>query len=159
MRKAITTSTTILPIALVVGSVLWILPEAGNLLLWGGWFVALLTTYGWMEMNARMILLRERSRMVSTTVFASLTAIPLLHYAQWESLCLLSRAAPRGIPLLCLRPIEHLQFSTYPTTLATATAAVLLPHPIALTDFRGTFRHRHGDNPPRHHPSTYKYME
>ncbi|MEE0805763.1 MAG: hypothetical protein U0L77_10135 [Prevotellamassilia sp.] len=86
MRKAITTSTTILPIALVVGSVLWILPEAGNLLLWGGWFVALLTTYGWMEMNARLILLRERSRMVSTTVFTSLTAIPLLHYAQWESL-------------------------------------------------------------------------
>ena len=75
------------------------------------------------------------------------------------SLCLLSGTAPRGIPLLCLRPIEHLQLSTYPTTLVTATAAVLLPHPIALTDFRGTFRHRNGDNPPRHHPSTYKYME
>ena len=86
MRKAITTNTMLLPIALVMGSLLWILPEAGNLLLWGGWFVALLTTYGWMEMNARLILLRERSRMVSTTVFASLTAIPLLHYAQWESL-------------------------------------------------------------------------
>lgn len=86
MKKAITTSTTILPIALVVGSVLWILPEAGNLLLWGGWFVAVLTTYGWMEMNARLILLRERSRMVSTTFFASLTAVPLLHSVRWESL-------------------------------------------------------------------------
>ncbi len=86
MKKAITTSTTILPIALVVGSVLWILPEAGNLLLWGGWFVAVLTTYGWMEMNARLILLRERSRMVSTNLFASLTAVPLLHSVRWESL-------------------------------------------------------------------------
>lgn len=79
MRKAITTSTTILPIALVVGSVLWILPEAGNLLLWGGWFVALLTTYVWMETNARQQLIRERSRMVSTTVFVALTSVPLLH--------------------------------------------------------------------------------
>ena len=79
MKKAITTSTTILPIALVVGSVLWILPEAGNLLLWGGWFVALLTTYVWMETNARQQLIRERSRMVSTTVFVALTSVPLLH--------------------------------------------------------------------------------
>ncbi len=79
MKTAITTSTTILPIALVVGSVLWILPEAGNLLLWGGWFVALLTTYVWMETNARLQLIRERSRMVSTTVFVALTSVPLLH--------------------------------------------------------------------------------
>lgn len=86
MKKAITTSTAILPLALGVGSLLWILPEAGNLLLWGGWFVAVLTTYGWMEMNARLILLRERSRMVSTTFFASLTAVPLLHSVRWESL-------------------------------------------------------------------------
>ena len=90
MRKAITTSTTILPIALVVGSVLWILPEAGNLLLWGGWFVALLTTYAWMEMNARMLLLRERSRMVSITFFLSLTAVPLLHETSLKTLLPLS---------------------------------------------------------------------
>lgn len=86
MRKAITTSTTILPIALVVGSLLWILPEAGNLLLWGGWFVALLTTYVWMETNARLQLIRERSRMVSTTVFVALTSVPLLHEFRLASL-------------------------------------------------------------------------
>lgn len=86
MRKAITTSTTILPIALVVGSVLWILPEAGNLLLWGGWFVALLTTYVWMETNARLQLIRERSRMVSTTLFVALTSVPLLHEFRLASL-------------------------------------------------------------------------
>ena len=79
MKKAITTSTAILPLALGVGSLLWILPEAGNLLLWGGWFVALLTTYVWMETNARQQLIRERSRMVSTTVFVALTSVPLLH--------------------------------------------------------------------------------
>ena len=63
MRKAITTNTMLLPIALVMGSLLWILPEAGNLLLWGGWFVGILTAYGWFEMNARLQLLRERSLM------------------------------------------------------------------------------------------------
>lgn len=86
MKKALTTSTTILPIALVVGSLLWILPEAGNLLLWGGWFVALLATYVWMETNSRQLLIRERSRMVSTTFFASLAAVPLLHEFRLASL-------------------------------------------------------------------------
>ena len=86
MRKALTTSTAILPLALGAGSLLWILPEAGNLLLWGGWFVALLTTYVWMETNARQQLIRERSRMVSTTVFASLSAVPLLHEFRLASL-------------------------------------------------------------------------
>ena len=86
MKKAITTSTAILPLALGAGSLLWILPEAGNLLLWGGWFVALLTTYVWMETNARQQLIRERSRMVSTTVFASLSAVPLLHEFRLASL-------------------------------------------------------------------------
>jgi hypothetical protein len=86
MKKAITTSTTILPIALVVGSVLWILPEAGNLLLWGGWFVGILTTYIWMETNARQQLIRERSRMVSTTFFLAIVSVPLLHEFSLASL-------------------------------------------------------------------------
>jgi hypothetical protein len=90
MRKAITTDTTTLPIAIALGSLLWILPEAGNLLLWGGWFVAILTAYAWMEMNARMQLLRERSRMVSITFFISLTAVPLLHNVSLEALLSLS---------------------------------------------------------------------
>ena len=96
MKKAITTNTTILPIVLSVGSLLWILPEAGNLLLWGGWFVAVLTTYGWMEMNARMMLLRERSRMVSTTYFATLVAVPLLHEVGIVSLLPLALLACYG---------------------------------------------------------------
>ena len=86
MRKALTTSTAILPLVLGAGSLIWILPEAGNLLLWGGWFVALLTTYVWMETNARQLLLRERSRMVSTTYFASISAVPLLHEFRLEVL-------------------------------------------------------------------------
>ena len=86
MKKAITTNTTILPLALCAGSLIWILPEAGNFLLWGGWFVALLTTYVWMETNARQQLLRERSRMVSTCFFVALTAVPLLHEFRLASL-------------------------------------------------------------------------
>ena len=86
MRKAITTNTMLLPIALVMGSLLWILPEAGNLLLWGGGFVGILTAYGWFEMNARLQLLRERSQMVSTTFFLTLTCVPLLHEFSLASL-------------------------------------------------------------------------
>lgn len=86
MREAITTSTALLPIALVAGSLLWILPEAGNVLLWGGWFVALVSTYVWMELNARLQLLRVRSRMVSVTYFVCLTIVPMLHEISLSSL-------------------------------------------------------------------------
>ena len=96
MRTTLTTSTFTLPVCIIAGSVLWLLPEVGNPLLWGGWFVAIATTLLWAELTNSETLMRVRSQMISTTFFAGMLLLPDLHmgsYASWLPFTLLGSYA------------------------------------------------------------------
>ncbi|MBO5699737.1 MAG: hypothetical protein J6R79_07045 [Bacteroidaceae bacterium] len=70
------------PLCLILGTALWILPEVGNILLWGGWFVAILIALIWTELNNRLALLRERSQMLGICSFASCLLAPM--FLEWQ---------------------------------------------------------------------------
>lgn len=86
LRQIITTHTFTLPLCLVIGSALWLLPEVGNILLWGGWLVAIVTALFYAELNTKEGLLRKRSQMVSIVCFALLVVCPLWHNGNGTSL-------------------------------------------------------------------------
>lgn len=86
LRQTITTHTFTLPLCLVIGSALWLLPEVGNILLWGGWFVAIVAALCYAELNTKESLLRKRSQMTSTVCFALLAVYPHSHHWNWHSM-------------------------------------------------------------------------
>ncbi len=69
---------------MILGTAIWILPEVGNLLLWGGWFVAILMVLIWTELNNRLSLLRERSQMLGICAFTSSLVMPA--FLEWHTI-------------------------------------------------------------------------
>ncbi len=82
LRYAVTTSPATLPTAAVVGSAVWLLGGIGEGARWGAWLVTLLTMLAVMDWNSRATLIRQRTRMASTSFIALLTAFAFLE--QWD---------------------------------------------------------------------------
>ena len=78
LRYAVTTSPATLPTVAVVGSVVWLGGGLGDGARWGAWLVTLLTMLAVMDWNSRATLIKQRTRMASTTFFALLTAFAFL---------------------------------------------------------------------------------
>ncbi len=86
-------SEATLPVALVLMTLLWVVPQRSfsvSYLL--GWLSTLLTTYFFMETNARNALLRVRSRMISALFVVIIGACIFLHPLSSGSVLLLSMA-------------------------------------------------------------------
>lgn len=81
LRSRLTTSPS-LPLWVALGvSVLWILPDVGNIERWGCLGIALVSTILVMEWNNRVSLLRIRSRMTSSTFLLLFALFPQWHNA------------------------------------------------------------------------------
>ncbi len=78
LRYAITTSPATLPTTANVGSMIWLLGGLGEGMRWAAWFVTLLTMLAIMDWNSRATLIRQRTRMASTSFIALLTALAFL---------------------------------------------------------------------------------
>ena len=101
-RIRFTTGAFTLPIIVGLVTLLWMLPDIGNLYLWLGLATVGLTTFLLAELNNRYALIRIRSRMVSSTFLGLFLACPELH--NWSAAM---------IPMLCL-PLSYFQlFETY----------------------------------------------
>lgn len=90
LRYAVTTSPATLPTAAVMGSLIWLGGGLGEGTRWGAWFVTLLTMFAVMEWNSRATLIRQRTRMASTSFIALLTAFAFLEpwdVSMWAALC------------------------------------------------------------------------
>lgn len=96
LRQRITTSTLLLPFAILLAAVVWCAEDYSDARSWAGFGLCMLTTLALMELNNRNTLLRVRSRMVSTTFLLVATAMPFLHAAGWywlSPLCLVGAFA------------------------------------------------------------------
>lgn len=91
-RNKVSEGWLTLPVVVVVVSLSWVLPDAQNLLLWGGLALAGLMTYILVEWNNSFQLLRVRSQMMGATFLALTAAFPQSHLLVWDLLpvvCLL----------------------------------------------------------------------
>ena len=90
LRYAITTSPATLPTAAVVGSAIWLLGGLGEASRWAAWGITLLTMLAIMDWNSRATLIRQRTRMASTSFIVLLTAFAFLetwHQSMIAALC------------------------------------------------------------------------
>ncbi len=90
LRYAVTTSPATLPVAAVVGSLIWLLGGIGEGSRWAAWLVTLMTMFAVMDWNSRATLIRQRTRMASTTFIVLLTAFAFLepwHPSMIAALC------------------------------------------------------------------------
>lgn len=101
-RNKVSESWLTLPLVAVVVSVFWVLPNARDLLLWGGLALVGLMAYILVEWNNGSQLLRIRSQMISVTFLALMAAFPQGHLLSLESL-----------PSLCLLLSYFILFRAY----------------------------------------------
>lgn len=104
-RNTIVTGSFTLPIMMALTLAVWVLPDAGDWILWAGMLATGLTAYLIMELNNRNALLRVRSRLMSTTYLMLMLACPALH--AWH---------PNMVPVLCYVMSYFLLFSSYQCT-------------------------------------------
>lgn len=78
LRYAVTTSPATLPTATVAGSLIWLFGGFGEGTRWGAWLVTILTMLAIMVWNNRATLIRQGTRMASTSFIMLLTAFAFL---------------------------------------------------------------------------------
>lgn len=84
-RNSVVGSTFTLPVMAVITLVVWLLPHGYNVSQLLGLAMTSFTAYCIMELNNRNALLRVRSRLMSVTYLAFMTACPALHAWSVES--------------------------------------------------------------------------
>lgn len=78
LRYAVTTSPATLPTAAVVCSLVWLFGGIGEGMRWVAWLVTLITMFAVMHWNSQATLIRQRTRMASTSFIVLLTAFAFL---------------------------------------------------------------------------------
>ena len=84
MRKNITTSIATLPICIVIACILWLFPSFKSLEGWISLGITVGMSYIFAEWNNRTVLLRVRSRMVSSTFVMLMAFTPFLHSLSYD---------------------------------------------------------------------------